>query len=374
MSTAHEAARADLLERAPGAGAADRLAYLDLARCVAIVLMVFAHLGDQLLAPEAKTSILFHWYAKTRGITAPLFFVVAGWAFAYATIPRLQRFRRWGPPLSRRLRRIGALYLCGYLLTLPWWASGFPFRVPSEVWTPFWAFGVLQCVATALLVSHLLALVAGRPSAFARWALAFALGSVAAAPFIQGWAASWPAHARGPWNADSVPGGFPVAPVAAYFWLGSALGTCCWARGWPPARVALVTGGLAGALFAVGSGLHPPLLAWLGAQRFGQASPSLVLTRTAAALGIIAVLAGLSARARRLPWLVELCARRSLTFYLAHMLMLWGVPFVPGLVHRVGRCLDVPLVAGATLACLALIAAGCWLTRKMSQGRLTPEH
>lgn len=345
---------------APRRGARPRVVFLDAVRCLAIVLMVFAHVSDQLLATAAAGTEWFHWYSKTRGITAPLFFGVAGWAFTVATVPNADAFRRWGPPLWRRLRRVALLFAWGYLLTLPWWADQFPWRTPPGVWRPFWTFGVLQCIATALLVSHLLLALCARTRTFFVLTAVAAAGTLVAAPALQAWTAPWPDVLRGPFNGDGVGGGFPIAPHAAHFWLGNALGTLWWLRGWSVRRLAAFLAAFGAAMWGTGMALRSSSLSALGPERFWASSPSVFLTRAGAATLVIAAFAALLARVDRLPPLFARNAKHALTFYVAHMLVLWGVPGIPGLAHLFANALDAAGVVGVTFACLALTAFGCW--------------
>lgn len=165
----------------------DRLVFLDLARCLAIVMMVVAHFTDSFLGQGEAATPLVRLYGNVRGLTAPLFFLVSGWAFAVATLPRWAAFRGFSPELAARGRRAGVLYLWGYLLTLPWWAEGFPFEAADQVWEAFFAFGVLQCIATALVFAHVLVRVAPSPRLFSWLALFFALALVLVAPPLQRW-------------------------------------------------------------------------------------------------------------------------------------------------------------------------------------------
>jgi len=332
-----------------------RLPFLDLARCLAIVMMVLAHARDSLISPQGRLDGLARLHEHTRGYTAPLFFIVAGWAFAQATLPRWQAFREWGRPLAARLERVVLLFVWGRLLTLPWWHEGFPLDVPREVWLPFATSGVLECLAVTLLVTHGLLLVVP-PRWLAAALAALAASAVLGAPWLQGVAAGWPMLARGVFNAEGVAGGFPLAPTAAFFWLGAALGAVAVRRAWS-ARTCAAAAGVLGAGF-------------LAASRVLSSSP--FLDRSGWVLLILAVLA--AAAPRSLP--LEPFAGRALTFYVGHMLMLWGVPFVPGLVFRVQNgfgVLEVVLVTCLMLAALAAVCLASEWARQRHQTRRAAE-
>ncbi len=328
-----------------------RLRFLDLARCLAIVMMTLAHVRDGLISPEGNAHALARLHDHTRGLTAPLFFLVAGWAFTAATLPRWRAFRAWGPPLRARVERIVVLFALGHLLTLPWWHEGFPVDVPREVWLPFATSGVLECLALAMLTSHLLLRLCPSPRALAVVSLLLAVGAVAAAAPVQEATSTWPLALRGPFNADGVPGGFPLAPFAAYFWLGTAVGV------WRPNAARLAAAGAAALA-----------VAWLlrdafPGPRMDVGSPALFSSRTGWALLLLAATA---AADRLLPagLSFERLASRGLTFYVGHMLVLWGVPFVPGLVHRLQHGLSTEGVVGVTVVMLAGLCAVCLSTER----------
>jgi len=342
-------------------GGRARLVALDLARSAAIGLMVLAHVSDQLLAPEQWRTPAGVAYGAIRGITGPLFFVVSGWSFAAATLPFWADFRHRGPALSRRLRRAGVLFAWGYALTLPWWAPGFPVSAPAEAWEAFFAFGVLQTAATALVGAHLLLALAPSPRAFAALSALAALALVAVAPSAQSLAPVLLEHPlRGAFWAGKVAGGFPIAPYAAFFLVGSALGACARAEGWTSSRAAVVAAVGAGLGFASARLMAPVFARVLRPDEFWASSPSVFLHRLAAALLVLSAAFALSRVVRRAPGWLAFGSRRALTFYVGHMLLLWGTPLTPGLVHLVRPKLE--------LWQSALVAAGClvaiWLAAR----------
>ncbi len=329
-----------------------RLRFLDAARCLAIVMMVLAHVRDGLISPEGNASWLARLHDHTRGFTAPLFFVVAGWSFAQATLPRWPAFRAWGPPLRARLERIVLLFALGKLLTLPWWHEGFPLAVPGDVWLPFATSGVLECLALTLLVAHVWLLAAPRRLHAVGFTV-LAAGAVLVGPWLQLVAGSWPLPLRGLFTAGGFSGGFPLAPTGAYFWLGAALGTVAVQRAWRPLQCALAAGSLGAALVATGWALGPGGAAYL-------------LRQSGSALVVLAVLAVALEKTPQRPSL-EPFAGRALTFYVGHMLVLWGVPFVPGLVFRAQHGLDTAEVACVTAAMLLVLSALCLTAEWASQ-------
>jgi uncharacterized membrane protein len=105
---------------APPIPAAGRLRFIDIARSVAILLMLEGHFVDLTLAEEHRTRgvWLYETWHYIRGMTAPMFFTVTGLVFAYLlTGARESGF--WQVPRVRKgIRRAGELLFWGYLLQI----------------------------------------------------------------------------------------------------------------------------------------------------------------------------------------------------------------------------------------------------------------
>lgn len=347
----------------------DRVVFLDLARCLAIVMMVMAHFTDSFLDPGEVATPLARLYGNIRGLTAPLFFLVSGWAFAVATLPRWATFRSLSPELAARARRAGVLYLWGYLLTLPWWAEGFPFEATDQVWEAFFAFGVLQCIATAFVFAHVLVRLAPSPRVFSWLALVFALALVLVAPPLQRWGMGLSRPIGGAFYAGAVEGGFPLAPWAAFFLLGAAAGTITWVGRWSLRRLAACTAGAGAVMLLLARVVDPLSRAWEQTGPRGATSISLFLYRLGVTSLMLAALAVLTSRIHRLPGPTRVLARHALTFYVSHMLVLWGTPLVPGLFHVLPHTLTLVECALLALLCIAATYAAIHFW-KLARSRL----
>ncbi len=323
--------------------------------------MVFAHVCDALVAPEAWRGPFGQLYGSVRGLTAPLFFLVSGMAFAVVSLPRHAEHHRWSPVLEARLRRVGALVLWGSALTLPWWAEGFPFKADPAVWYPFLSFGVLHCIAAGLLGGLLLLRLTRTPAQLGVWSTAAALIALFSGPPVQHWASQQSPLWRGAFFAGSFGGGFPLFPWVGFFFFGVALGAVAHARPGATGRFFAVSGVAAALSLAASVWLRPAF------HSAGAADPSMFLRRLGVALGILAALA-LAARFVRLPF-SKLASRHALTFYVAHMLIIWGVPFVPGLQFRIGPTLGFAASAAISAACLLLIGGSLTLALQLGEAR-----
>ena len=64
---------------------ARRVVFIDLARALAVVLMVAGHTSSALLADRYRTGYWFDVWTFQRGLTSALFLLLAGFAFSVAT-------------------------------------------------------------------------------------------------------------------------------------------------------------------------------------------------------------------------------------------------------------------------------------------------
>ncbi|MFP2904956.1 acyltransferase family protein, partial [Pyxidicoccus sp. 3LFB2] len=137
---------------------------LDGARGLAVLAMVMGHTLDALLTPAARALPWVQHYWTFRGVTAPLFLLVSGWAVvaALGTKPTAAR-----DTYGRRVRRALLLLFLGYLLHWPGWGAVRDMGWSERMLTHVLSFDALQCIGVALLVgSTLLALAPaswGRP-------------------------------------------------------------------------------------------------------------------------------------------------------------------------------------------------------------------
>ena len=137
---------------APPQLGAERIAPLDAARALGVLAMVFGHTCDALLSAAVRAGPLAREYWKVRGLTAPLFLMVSGWAVAVA----VERSRARGLPVVRqRLPRVLLLFAIGYALRYPGWDLPGFFSGRPAVWEHVLAFDALHAIAVGLFLASL---------------------------------------------------------------------------------------------------------------------------------------------------------------------------------------------------------------------------
>jgi acyltransferase len=318
--------------------ARSRIPALDAARALGVVAMVCGHTLDALLAPAVRAEPAMVLYWKARGLTAPLFLLVSGWAVSVA----IGRSGAQGAAVVRaRVGRVVLLLLLGFALRWPGWDFAGLWDGDREVWRHFLAFDALHAIAVALLAAAaVFATVRGRGARAAAFgaltALAIGGGLVVPRPS----AVALPALALEQAFGGTSP--FPVVPWVAYFFAGACVGLLVGdARGRRAAVMAGVGTGLAALVF-LDVGDMPP---W---------HPVLIGFRVGAILLVLALLSLVPERAaKRLAPL----GRASLAVYAIHVPIVYGWSTQRGLASRVGPSLSF----GSALAAAAGVLVASWL-------------
>jgi acyltransferase len=309
--------------------------------------MVLGHTLDALLAPGVRTLPEVQLYWSLRGITAPLFLLVSGWAVVAALDNRPDAARA---TLGRRVRRALLLLFLGYLLHWPGWEV-----ISRDGWTQvlliqFFSFDALQVIGLSLLMGALV-LVLARGT----WARAFAL-AVLAVGIPLGSALLWKLGVGMPTVLHQAVGAtgspFPFFPWGGFFFAGALAAHLLrlLRPGWPQGLVLALLGAGLIALTRQMTADWTATSVWLVAYRVGQ--------------GFLV----LSAMNFAPLWLSKLFApmgRLSLGIYVLHLPVVYGWAGTPGLVERVGLTIElVPaLLIGLALltACFILAKLGGWL-------------
>ena len=345
-----------------------RLRFIDMARAVAILLMLEGHFVDVTLAPEwrAAGNPVYDIWLYVRGLAAPMFFTVTGLIFAYllaagdtADFFRARRVRRG-------LVRAVELFFWGYVLQLNLRALPDLGRVFRDPWLQ--AFHVLQCIAVGLLLMIVVFGLVRR--AGVRWLagsyvfLGFCdfLFSVLLANHggpLPEHAPAWLQNAlKGPWTT------FPVAPWLGFTLYGAAIGVLLRWHGAGPhkqasAGVFLLSGLL---LKTAGWGfdrlLGRMLLDLTGQSAAQQVIPAAFHGRIGEILLILAALVWLENRFRLYPgWLLTI-GRNTFPIYVAHVVVLYGGIFGIGIDGWVASALTPWQAALGALVFCAFFAIG----------------
>ncbi len=137
-----------------------RLKFIDMARSVAIILMLEGHFIEhtfKYFKPMVKAvqtkgtsgSILFDWFYFMKGFTAPLFFSVTGIVFVYLLARNKDAGYFRNPRVKKGFKRVLELLFWGYALQLAILTQYENyFRLEFGAWVS--AFHVLQCIGMGI--------------------------------------------------------------------------------------------------------------------------------------------------------------------------------------------------------------------------------
>ncbi|HEX8818903.1 MAG TPA: acyltransferase family protein [Archangium sp.] len=312
---------------------------LDGARGLAVVAMVLGHTLDALLAPATRANPWVQRYWELRGITAPLFLLVAGFAVVAALGTSKESA---GESFGRRARRALLLLFLGYFLHWPGWDTVHALGWGVELRSHVFSFDALQSIGVSLLVGAAVLTLAHGTWTRAVVLAALAVGIPLASPFSWSAATGWPVELQ---QAVGMPGTrFPLFPWAGYFFAGALAAHLLrlLRPGWPQ--------GLA--LVALGAGLllltrrlpadWSPTSAWLVAFRVGE---GLLV------LGAVNLLPQVFSRP------LAPLGRTSLWLYVLHLPVVYGWAGTPGLASRVGPTLELLPALGIGIGLLAVCFA-----------------
>ncbi len=311
--------------------------------------MVMGHTLHALLSPTARASSWVQRYWELRGLTAPLFLLVSGWALVAALDQRPGAARA---SYGSRLRRALLLVFLGYLLHWPGWDTVHSLGWSEALVARLFEFDALQCIGLSLLVgATVLALAPGNRSR----ALALAVLAVGI-PLSSG--AMWRLAPHLPVVLRQAVGTegshFPLFPWAGFFFAGALAAQLfrMLRSGWPQG---LALAALGAGVIAVTLRLPQdwsPTSAWLVAFRVGE--------------GLL-VLAAVSFAPVQLSRRLAPLGRLSLWVYVLHLPVVYGWAGTPGLADRLGPTLGVgpALLVGLGLLVVTygIARLGRWLRR-----------
>lgn len=130
----------------------NRLVFIDIARSIAILMMLEGHFIVMALSNGYRGDhyFIYEMWRFTRGLTAPLFFTVSGLVFTYLLVRKEQPFFK-NIRVKKGLTRGVQLILWGYALQLNLF-----YLIQGNFSGFFYIFHVLQCIGASLILVILL--------------------------------------------------------------------------------------------------------------------------------------------------------------------------------------------------------------------------
>jgi uncharacterized membrane protein len=343
---------------------ARRVIFIDLARALAVVLMVYGHTVSALLAAEYRSGPWYDAWQFQRGLTSSLFLLLSGFAFSIATTRHWTSHLHVSPVVLKRLRRFSLFILLGYALHFPVGDFAALATLSEARWRSFLAVDVLQLIGATFVVVQALAMISRSRRAFMGVTLILGAAMILVTPAV--WRRDWTAvMPLGLAQYLSSAGGsqFPLFPFAASVLLGAGAGQL-YSR-WGAAHMTRFANAV---LLGGGAVLTLAALAWrwVGFDPYGPGPgrfiPGEFILRTGASLIILGVIAHGSRRVSNLPHVFGAVAQESLLIYFVHLCIVYGSVWNQGLVQQIGETLrpiqTLPIVI-ALVGSMVLLA-WCW--------------
>ncbi len=336
---------------------------MDLARAVAVLLMVQGHTIDALLHPDFRNSLQYNAWLYLRGLTSCTFLFLSGAAFSLTGLRHWDDQRRFSKRSSKRVRRLVFFLGLGYFVKFPMGRFVDLPYASEERWRSFFAVDVLQNVAITLLGLQLLIVLTRTPRRFAVACAVIGALVVGLTPLAHGIVGtdhlplivvSYLSHGTGSL--------FPLFPWAGFTLFGAAFGVTAapWATR-DHLRLLARALFLIGALLAVGAGLMGEF-GWFeyGVHDWWRASPLSFVQRFGSVLLLLSVIAAIGHHVTRLTPPLQGLAEESLLVYAVHVALLYGSHWTVSLGSRIGpqppgMVLVWVLVMMAAMTTLALV-------------------
>ena len=350
---------------------AHRVIFIDLARALAVVLMVSGHTSSALLATAYQTGEWFDAWNFQRGLTSGLFLLLSGFAFSVATARHWPAHVGLSGALLKRLRRFALFIVLGYALHFPVPHVAELATATDQQWRSFLAVDVLQLIGMTFAAVQALVMIVRTRRAFMIVAFVLAAVMIGAAPAV--WRVDWP-RILPLWAASylspSTGSLFPLFPWAAFVLIGAGAGQL-YAR-WGAAHLgAFANWGMllpGVALMAVAFTMSTAPGGAAGVDQWNEL-PGQILTRTGACLVILGLVAHASHHIGQLPHVFGAVAQESLVVYFVHLCVVYGSPWNTGLYGFYGQALTPAATSLAVLAVVLPMIALAWLWNGLKHTR-----
>lgn len=162
-----------------------RVAFIDLLRGWAGLVMIEVHVVNAFLLPEIRSAGWFPILNFVNGLVAPSFLFVAGLVFVVVSERKLEEFRTYGGLFWKQSGRIFMIWGLGYFLHLPFFSFSRTLNETSpEAWLNFFQVDVLHCIAAGLLLLFAARIVVSRNEVLERLLWFGTTVIVVIAPFL----------------------------------------------------------------------------------------------------------------------------------------------------------------------------------------------
>lgn len=348
-----------------------RIAFIDLTRAYAILMMVQGHTVEMLTADRFRNpeNFFYRIWELNRGLTAPLFLFMAGCIFTYLLIKAQKDDgnRR----AVKGARRSGFLFIFAYILQFnPGIFAGFPGNIDYGTYGFVVAVHILHCIAVGLVVLIGLYYASRKLRIDSLWLL----GSAAAAVLLLNplfLSIDWSAGPRVLVNFFTHDFGslFPIVPWHFYLLVGACLGNIL--TKFPDLHLkkrfalGMILFGILAALVLSNIPSTPPDPSGLANARLRSSILS-VLTKLFCVFAITGAFAGICIYVRKIPSPLLIIGRNTLLIYTIHIFVVYRTFWSTSLFysHRYSLAFGNAILCG--LAAIAMVLAVLFALRYVS--------
>ncbi len=343
-----------------------RLFILDLARCIAMIMMVQGHTIDALTHPQVLNTAEFPWniWNFIRGLTAPIFLMVSGAVHVFA-MKREPSGRMNNDTMIRRIRWALILISVGYLLVFP---ANRIFDLPFlnyDAWRLFFQANILQLTGLSLLFVVWVCRSFYSVRSLGIAALIISLSIFILTPFVH--AVHWfqflpePISAFLSYQHGSL---FPIFPFAGFLFMGVSLGA--YLKQLEPAerdnfllkKSAIIGLGLT---FAAGIAAFALSKLPLPQHDFMMSNPAFMLIRVGLIFIFFSLTAWMHKKLYRFRELYAFFSAKSFHVYILHLIIIYGTPWFSSFGRIYGKSQSIEVSALAALLVIAVTLSSIYL-------------
>lgn len=335
----------------------ERIIFIDLMRAFAVLMMIQGHTIDAFLAVEFRNydSTLFSIWVTIRGFTAPIFMISSGVAFSYLFALSGKPFNQ-NPRVEKGIYRFITLVLIGYLLRFPTHKVVEFSSVTFEQWLTFFQIDALHLIGTGILILIFLTLISEK----LKLNIYLTYG-VAALIFFSLWNITeyinWANYLPIPfaaWFYHKTGSLFPIFPWAGYVISGGILGTYLAKNpGLFRTKKFVTKLSLVGITFLVLASLMSYLQSkYFGYKYFITDNFFVIFLRLGVVFLLNGFMAAISLYVKKIPDIIKIIGRYTLTIYAVHVIILYGSAWIPGFAMFWPKSLNL---TGSILAAVILI-------------------
>ncbi len=321
-----------------------RITPLDLARIIAMLIMITGHTLDSLANPAELDISNFPWniWHYIRRFTAPIFLTVSGAVHVFAN-KRDSNGRLSSWTIKRRIKMAVILTIIGYFFMFPAYSLFDAFFVESKFWGPFFQVNILQLIGFSLLFVLALFLLTKNDIQLGIISLIFALAITFSSPYVShvNWFKYLPEGFAAYLSSDhgSL---FPIFPYTSFMLYGVVLGTIL---KFVPAdkrtKFLILTGIPVGSIIIITGYLLSEYYDNFTFNVLDKVNPSIILNQIGAVCIVMCFAALIYTFTKKFSFYYAFFGKKALFIYIVHLILLYGTGWFPSIARIYPKSLSI---------------------------------